>query len=70
MAVSRGRRKIAKEKEILEFLTEVMRNEQSKSSESTKAAELIGKHYGMFSDKSADKGAGDVVIVDDIPNGG
>ena len=36
----------------------------------TKAAELIGKHYGMFSDKSADKNAGDVVIVDDIPGGG
>ena len=67
MAVSRSR-KVAKEKEILEFLTDVMRSEESKSSESTKAAELIGKHYGMFSDKAASKEAVSVIIVDDIPD--
>ena len=33
--------------------------------DSFKAAELLGKHYGMFGGKS-ESGGGDVIIVDNI----
>lgn len=64
-----ARRKIAGKTEVLEHLTGVMRSEEGvKTSESMKAAELIGKHLGMFGEKkSADAGV-KVVIVDDIPD--
>ena len=51
---------IANEGEILEFLTYIMR-----MADSFKAAELLGKHYGMFGGKS-ESGGGDVIIVDNI----
>lgn len=59
---------IAKEEEILEYLTFVMRREEEeiKISESFKAAELLGKYYGMFGDKKSGE-VGDVIIVDNIP---
>lgn len=59
---------IAKEEEILKYLTYVMRreDEEIKISESFKAAELLGKYYGMFGDKKTDS-VGDVIIVDNIP---
>lgn len=52
---------IANEGEILEFLTYIMRREDEaiRMADSFKAAELLGKHYGMF-------GGGDVIIVDNI----
>ena len=53
---------IANEGEILEFLTYIMRREDE---DSFKAAELLGKHYGMFGGKS-ESGGGDVIIVDNI----
>lgn len=62
---------IADEKEILEFFTDVMRRdgfgeeENIKFSDSFKAAELLGKYYGMFGDKHQSE-AGDVIIVDNI----
>ncbi len=59
---------VASEEEILKFLTDVMRREDAKSSEATKAAELIGKHYGMFSEKAAVRETAEVVIIDDIPD--
>lgn len=70
MAANR-RKDVADEKEILEFLTDIMRSDEAKPSETTKAAELIGKHYGMFSDKQGAKDAKevpDVIIIDDIPD--
>ncbi len=59
---------IANEEEILDYLTYIMRREDEniKFSESFKAAELLGKYYGMFSDKHKDE-VGDVIIVDNIP---
>ena len=56
---------IANEGEILEFLTYIMRreDEEIRMADSFKAAELLGKHYGMFGGKS---GGGDVIIVDNI----
>ena len=53
--------------EILEFLTYIMRreDEEIRMADSFKAAELLGKHYGMFGGKS-ESGGGDVIIVDNI----
>ena len=47
---------IANEGEILEFLTYIMRREDEaiRMADSFKAAELLGKHYGMFGGKSVD----------------
>ena len=62
---------IADEEEILEFFTGVMRrdclgeDENIKFSDSFKAAELLGKYYGMFGG-SRQSEAGDVIIVDNI----
>ena len=58
---------IANEGEILEFLTYIMRreDEEIRMADSFKAAELLGKHYGMFGGKS-ESGGGDVIIVDNI----
>lgn len=58
---------IADENEILKYLTYVMRreDEEIKFSETFKAAELLGKYYGMF-DKKQESQSGDVIIVDDI----
>lgn len=63
-----ARRKIAGKTEILEHLSQVMRNEDAsiKTSETVKAAELIGKHLGMFGDKANSNTGVKVVIVDDI----
>lgn len=76
---------IAKQDEVLKYLTSVMRGE-SKSSvlamagdgvqeviqkppderERTKAAELLGKRYRLFTAKVEVEGAVPIVIVDDI----
>lgn len=76
---------IAKQDEVLKYLTSVMRGE-SKSSvlamagdgvqeviekppdekERTKAAELLGKRYRLFTEKVEVDGAIPIVIVDDI----
>jgi hypothetical protein len=63
-----AKRKIAGKTEILEQLTDVLRgdDESVKTSEMMKAAELIGKHLGMFGDKGGHDGGMKVVIVDDI----
>lgn len=59
---------IAKEDEILEYLTYIMRrdDEEIRLADSFKAAELLGKHYGMFGGKNEVSESGDVVIVDNI----
>lgn len=58
---------IADKKEILEYLTYVMRreDEEIKFSESFKAAELLGKYHGLFKGANENE-CGDVIIVDDI----
>ena len=58
---------IANEGEILEFLTYIMRREDEaiRMADSFKAAELLGKNYGMFGGKS-ESGGGDVIIVYNI----
>lgn len=65
---------IANEKEVLEYLTDVMRRDgfdetdNIRFSDSFKAAELLGRHYGLFSDSHPSE-AGSVTIVDDIGGG-
>ena len=42
--------RIADAEEVMEFLTSVMRGERTASVRSMKAAELLGKRYGLFRD--------------------
>ena len=60
--------KTATAAEVMEFLTEVMRNENEGSVSRLKAAELLGKRFGLFTDKVNVSGSGVVQIVDDIPD--
>lgn len=83
---------IAKQDEVLKYLTAVMRGETESStvvieakedgttaaremqkrpaeSERLRAAELLGKRYGLYTDKVDVGGSVGVVIVDDIENG-
>ena len=83
--------KIAKQDEVLQYLTSVMRGESRASvvvvessgdfnteariiekppdeKERLKAAELLGKRYGLYTDKVEASGSVGVVSVDDIEN--
>ena len=63
--------RVASEREVLEFLTDVMRGEMETEGRSAsasprmKAAELLGKRLGAFNE--AAEAASPPVIVDDIP---
>jgi phage terminase small subunit len=82
--------KIADAKEVMEYLTSVLRGESQSEivviegtgdgcsdarrmnkapdeKEKLKAAELLGKRYGLFTDKVEVDGVAKVVITDDIP---
>ena len=63
----RGNR-IASDDEILSYLTQVMRGEASATGEAgrMKAAELLGRRYGVFSEQVCGAEAGAPVILDDI----
>lgn len=77
-------KKIAKQEEVLEYLTSILRNEQTQqtligvgkgvqaitdielsAADKIKAAELIGKRFGMWTDKVELESNSQVVIVDD-----
>ena len=65
--------RIAKGEEVLQYLTKVMRGEEKDQfnldvtiADRTKAAELLGKRYLLFSDKLKVEGAIPVVIADDV----
>lgn len=45
--------RIADANEVLEYLTETMRDKSSYRKERTKAAELLGKRYGLFNGDDA-----------------
>lgn len=55
---------IANGEEILEFLTNVLRGDGDGSAQTMKAAELLGKRIGLFSEQTEPPPA--PVIVDDI----
>lgn len=54
--------------EVVEYLTAVLRNRAEASQNRLKAAELLGKRFGLFTDKVAVSGSGVVQIVDDVPD--
>ncbi len=58
----RGKAKIASAREVLEYLTQTMRAEDAK--DAFRAAELLGKHFGLFAEARAEPEG--VTIVDDI----
>lgn len=65
--------RIAKGEEVLEYLTKVMRGEEKDQfgldaslQDRTKAAELLGKRYRLFTEKVELEGSIPVQIVDDI----
>lgn len=57
--------KTATAAEVMEFLTEVMRDEGEGSVSRLKAAELLGKRFGLFTDKLNIEGNIPVVIAGD-----
>ncbi|MHA9740701.1 terminase small subunit [uncultured Robinsoniella sp.] len=67
--------RIANQEEVLEYLTAVMRGNEKDQfgldaalADRTKAAELLGKRYRLFTDKVEHSGSVEgVVIVNDIP---
>lgn len=54
---------VAKQDEVLEFLTATMRNKDANMSDRIKSAELLGKRYATFVDKSQAEVSGDIEIV-------
>lgn len=68
--------RIAKPEEVLKYLTKVMRGEEKDQfgldaplSERTRAAELLGKRYKIFTEKVDINSNIGVTIIDDIPEG-
>lgn len=66
-------KRIADGKEVLEYLSKVMRGEEKDQfgldaslQDRTKAAELLGKRYRLFTEKVEVDGVQQVTIVDDI----
>ena len=58
---------VASAEEVLAFLTGVMRGDESGSTQNLKAAELLGKRFGLFSERADDLPA--PVIIDDLVGG-
>ncbi len=56
---------VADAPEILRYLTELLRGENSSERERLRAAELLGKRHGLFSEKTLPAAAA-VMIVDDM----
>lgn len=58
---------IATKEDVLKFFTKTMRSrdESIKFADKFRSAELLGKYYGLFSDKHTES-VGDVIIVDNI----
>ncbi|MCY9539220.1 terminase small subunit [Paenibacillus alvei] len=68
--------RVASQDEVLEFLTQVMRGEvkdqlglETPVKERSKAAELLGKRYALWTDKQQIDVNGAVQIIDDVPDG-
>lgn len=66
--------RIAKPEEVLQYLTAVMRGEEKDQfgfdaalADRTRAAELLGKRYRLFTDKVELDGSAVVQIIDDLP---
>ncbi len=57
---------VADSDEILRFLTSVLRGEVGNEKDRLRAAELLGKRQGLFTDKGLAEPTTEVVIVDDL----
>ena len=57
--------KTAEATEVLEYLTSVMRGSEENTQNRIKAAELLGKRYGLFTDKLDLNAPVTIVIKDD-----
>lgn len=65
-----SRKKVADASEVLEALTSILRREEEvKPSEVLRAAELLGKRYGLFGDKEEERAEAPRIVMD-IPKGG
>ena len=63
------RKKVADTEEVLEALTSILRREnEARPGEVLKAAELLGKQYGLFSDKGQVETEMPSIVVD-VPRG-
>lgn len=58
-------RQVAGERDILNYLTQVLNNEDENISHRIKAAELLGKRYGTFTETKKEV-QGAIIIKDDI----
>ncbi len=55
--------RIASQNEVLEYLTETMRNNTEQTKERTKAANLLGKRYALFTDVVENKGEVNIKVT-------
>lgn len=62
-----ARRVVANKKDALKSVTEIMRDDEIKTAEKMKAAEMIIKYGGEDEQKETTPETGSVMIVDDIP---
>lgn len=63
-----GKKIVADRKDALKSVTAIMRDDENKTAEKMKAAEMIIKYGGEASDDNgAAAGVSNVMIVDDIP---
>ena len=58
--------RIASAEEVLEYFTRIMRNKAVPISERSRAAEALGKRYGLFKENLQITGDVRVVVIDDI----
>ena len=64
-----ARSKVAQAEEVLQALTSILRREEEvKPSEVLRAAELLGKRYGLFGEQPAQPPEPPSIVVD-IPHG-
>lgn len=68
--MAKKQKRIADEKEVVQFLTSVLRGDDAEemgAKDRIKAAELLGKSYGLFTDKGRPNKNTATEIIDDIP---
>lgn len=70
--MAKKRKEVADKAEVVRFLTSVLRGNDTEEvvvKDRIKAAQLLGKSYGMFTDKVKIDDNSVVKIIDDIPKG-
>lgn len=70
--MAKKRKAIADEEEVVKFLTSVLRGDEEEEvvvKDRIKAAQLLGKRYGLFTDKVKIDDNSVVKIIDDVPKG-